>query len=127
MVFAGLTAELVVTGEAWADIGTDTTLTCSPGDGILAVRWRDSSFNSTDIDNTFNIVRLVIQTGDLVNRNDTHYGFDPNDPLYPLTIKQVTLDDEAKYWCEVFLDGLYIHDSKELRIRGRTLMLSDII
>ncbi|XP_033631696.1 uncharacterized protein LOC117293461 [Asterias rubens] len=115
----GVTTRPVISGEAWADIGMDTVLTCSPGDGtLLQVRWRDSSFNNDDIDNTITIARVVLATGDLINRDETHYGFDPNDPLYPLTIKQVTLDDEAKYWCQVYIAG-FIHDTKEMRIRGR--------
>ena len=87
---------------------------------LLLLRWRDGSLNNNDYDNTSTIVRVVISTGDLINRDETHYGFDPNDPLYPLTIKQVTLDDEAKYWCEVFVGGVYRDDTKEMRIRGRS-------
>ena len=77
--------------------------------------------NNNDYDNTSIIVRLVKASGSLVNRDDTHYGFDPTDPSYPLTIKQVTLDDEAKYWCGVIdVNGFNKDDAKEVRIRGRS-------
>ncbi|XP_071806842.1 nephrin-like isoform X6 [Asterias amurensis] len=113
----GLTAQPVISGKSWADIGMDAILECIPGNGtILQVRWRDSSFNNDDVLNASTIVRVVKASGDLINRDETHYGFDPNDPFYPLTIKQVTLDDEAKYWCEVYIAG-FVHDKKEVRIR----------
>ncbi|XP_071806501.1 uncharacterized protein [Asterias amurensis] len=117
MFLEGLTAQPVISGESWADIGMDAILECIPGNGtILQVRWRDSSFNNDDVLNTSTIVRVVKASGDLINRDETHYGFDPNDPFYPLTIKQVTLDDEAKYWCDVYIAG-FSHATKEVRIR----------
>ena len=108
----------MVTGESWADISTDTTLRCTLSDPILRLKWRNSSFgdNITDADN---IVVFTVTTGKLEISDATHYEFDQNDPGHPLTIKQLTLEDEAKYWCEVYITGIgYRSDSLEMQIRG---------
>ncbi len=119
LIFAGLTAQPFITGESWADIETDTTLTCSPGDGVTIslVRWKNSSFDNSDATKADPIVQFVFAIGSPFIRDETHYEFDSNEP-YSLTIKQLTLDDEARYWCEMLSIG-YIDDFIDTQIRGR--------
>ena len=45
--------------------------------------------------------------------------FDKDDPTHPVTITTLTLEDEAKYQCDAYLDGVgYRSDSVNIRIRG---------
>ena len=50
------------------------------------------------------LVRFTVASDTVLNRDDSHYLFDRNDPGYPLTITSLTLDDEARHWCGVLTD-----------------------
>ena len=85
------------------DSGTDTTLTCtSTSSGtIRAVSWKKGSFNVTyndaDAILLYNTIIQGVIWDPLVDQN--HYEFDHTLSGVPLTIKSVTLHDEAQYWC----------------------------
>ena len=106
----------MVTGESWADIGTDTTLRCTPSAAIRELKWQNSSFGDEIMD-ADNIVIFTVTTADVWIRDNIHYEFDQTDPGHPLTIKELTLEDEAKYWCEVYTSS-YSSNSLEMRVRG---------
>ncbi len=121
---AGAAEQVTVSGSPWGDIGGDATLTCTPQNDILYMRWKNSSFSVSDVAAADSILRFVLPD-DLNNEDDPHYVFDKASSTYPLTIKRLTLEDEMRYWCEVFFNatGAFAHDSHILRIRGTSVYI----
>ena len=100
----GISAQLdvVISSGPLVDSGTDTTLTCtSTKSGSLRLaQWSKGSFDGTYNDAAPIVYYLIgdpVLWGNSVDPN--HYEFDQTINGVPLTIKSVTLDDEAKYWC----------------------------
>ena len=107
-----------VSGEPWADIGTDTTLRCTASDTFTRLEWRNSSLDETGFDTANILVRYTVPDQVIIFAK-THYLFDKNDPDYPLTITSHTLDDEARYWCTLETDrprGAFI----DIQVRGES-------
>ena len=121
IIVSVVAAQVTVTADAWGDIGTNTTLRCATPDNIRELIWGNSSFSTTDV--TKFVVIFTVHTNMVFNINESHYVFDKDDHTYPVTIKTLTLEDEAKYWCEVNVAGIgSIIDSVNIRIRGTTIL-----
>ena len=113
-------AQVTITADAWADIGTDTTLRCQTQHTVRRIKWGNSSFTATEFEFK-NFVLFTVDTNEVLIRDESHYVFDKDDPTYPVTIKTLTLEDEARYWCQVYGAGIgYRSDSVIIRIRGMT-------
>ena len=112
-------SQVIVHADSWVDIGEDTTLTCTVSETYSTLEWRLSNVNVTDIVDTDSILTII---GSSVYYSPTidqsHYVFDNTHGNNALTVKSVTLDDDKKYWCRVFLPGLNPVDSFHTRIRG---------
>ena len=102
--FVADAAQPIVSGEPWTDLGTATTLRCTASDTFELLEWRNSTFGEMGFDMAGILVRFTVASDQVLNRDDSHYLFDKNDPGYPLTITPVTLDDEARYWCSLESD-----------------------
>ncbi|XP_071806505.1 uncharacterized protein [Asterias amurensis] len=107
ILLKGVSAELeiVISSGPLVDSGTDTTLTCTSTESgtIRQVSWKKGPFNVTFNDADAILLSTLNQAviwDPLVDQN--HYEFDA--ALLggvPLTIKSVTLHDEAQYWCRL--------------------------
>ncbi|XP_071806519.1 uncharacterized protein [Asterias amurensis] len=106
----GISAQLdvVISSGPLVDSGTDTTLTCTSTESgsPREVSWKKGPFDGT-YNNAAPIVYYLqgdpVLWGNSVDPN--HYEFDQTISGVPLTIKSVTLDDEAKYWCTLNIVG----------------------
>ena len=81
--------------------------------------------SETELMNSDTIVRFVEPLDTILRVDDPRYVFDKDNPQYPLTIEGLTLEDEMRYWCQVFfiVSGRVRHDSQKLRIRGTYIFM----
>ena len=121
----GVSAELdvVISSGPLVDSGTYTTLTCTTTSSgtIREVTWRKGPINVTindaDAILLYNTIKGVIWAP---SADQNHYEFDQTLSGVPLTIKSVTLHDEAQYWCRLNIDsGIgYQFGTAVMRVRG---------